>query len=166
MALYGIDLASGEEYITQFHGARHLLDLARLAGVNIHVPVGCGLLRDPDPYPDRWESPVAATHFKKRPILDAMIQEAQGQYEQTCAIVNQIKGQISILQAQFHSGVFPPDSQHHKDAVDAMEKQRGALAQRKRERMHIFARMHQCQGERNYLEFCLRMFVWGDGDRK
>ena len=27
LALYGIDLESGEEYITQFHGARHLVDV-------------------------------------------------------------------------------------------------------------------------------------------
>lgn len=57
IGLFGIDMEAGEEYIAQLDGCRFFMDVARTAmGINIHVPPGCGLLRDPSPYPDRWET--------------------------------------------------------------------------------------------------------------
>ncbi len=43
LGLFGIDLEAGEEYISQFSGCAHLIDVARDRGVDIIVP------RDPRP---------------------------------------------------------------------------------------------------------------------
>jgi len=65
VGLYGIDLEAGEEYIAQWIGCRHFIDMFTAQGVTFHMPDGCGLMRDPSPYPDRWETHTALTIQKK-----------------------------------------------------------------------------------------------------
>lgn len=97
IGVWGIDLESGEEYRSQYHGARYFLDLARLAGVNIHMPKGCGLLRDPIPYPDRFESHLGDTLKAKLDYLRNLVGGKRGQHAQLAAEINHIDGEIAAF---------------------------------------------------------------------
>ncbi len=59
IALFGVDMESREEYVTQFAGVRHLLHIAEERGVVVTHPERSLMLRDPDPYPDRFETSLA-----------------------------------------------------------------------------------------------------------
>lgn len=97
LGIYGIDLESGEEYISQFTGAKYFINLARLAGVNIHMPEGCGLLRDPNPYPDAWETHLAATLQAKIDYLNQVRAEKQQQHATLAAEINQVSGELAAF---------------------------------------------------------------------
>lgn len=97
LGIYGIDLESGEEYQSQYHGARYFLDLARLAGVTIYMPKGCGLLRDPMPYPDSYETHLAMTLQSKVDFLNQLAGQKRGQHGQLAAEINHIDGEIAAF---------------------------------------------------------------------
>jgi hypothetical protein len=60
IGIYGVDMESSEEYVAQLDGCRFFIDVCRFAlGINVHLPANSGLLRDPNPYPDRWETQFA-----------------------------------------------------------------------------------------------------------
>ena len=56
IGFWGVDMESREEYIVQFAGVRHFIEIAKLQGVKIHIPDDSSLLREPLPYPDRFET--------------------------------------------------------------------------------------------------------------
>lgn len=97
LGIYGIDLESGEEYQSQFDGARYFLDLARLAGVNVYLPGGCGLLRDPMPYPDSYETHLAMTLQSKIDYLREISNQKRAQHGQLAAEINHIDGEIAAF---------------------------------------------------------------------
>ena len=97
LGIYGIDLESGEEYVHQYHGCRYFLDLARLAGVNIHIPGGCGLLRDPLPYPNSYESHLAMTLQAKIEFLGQLVGQKRAHHGQLAAEINHIDGEIAAF---------------------------------------------------------------------
>ena len=96
LGVFGIDLESGEEYKSQFDGCRYFLDLARLAGVNLVLPVGCGLLRDPIPYPNSFETHLAMTLQSKIEYLNQIVGGKRAQHGQLAAEINHIDGQIGM----------------------------------------------------------------------
>jgi hypothetical protein len=96
LGIYGIDLESGEEYESQFVAARYFIDLARLAGVNLQLPKGCGLLRDPLPYPNAYESNIAMTLESKIEYLNNMAAQKRAQHGQLAAEINHIDGEIAF----------------------------------------------------------------------
>jgi hypothetical protein len=98
IGIYGIDLESGEEYQVQFTGAKYFVQLAQLAGINIHMPSGCALMRDPSPYPDSWETHLAATLDSKLEYLGSMVAEKTAQHGTIAAEINLINGEISAFQ--------------------------------------------------------------------
>lgn len=95
---WGIDLESGEEYISQFAGAKYFLQLARLAGVEVTLPVGCGLLRDPNPYPDSYETDMALTIDAKIKMLEKVVMEKRAQHGNLAAEINHIDGELAAFQ--------------------------------------------------------------------
>lgn len=97
IGLYGIDLESGEEYQSQFTGAKFFLHLARLAGINIHIPQGCGLSRDPNPYPDAWETHLAMTLDSKMEYLGQLAGEKRALHGQLSAEINHLDGEIAAF---------------------------------------------------------------------
>lgn len=97
LGLFGIDLESGEEYRSQFDGCRYFLDLARLAGVNVYLPKGCGLLRDPMPYPNSYETHLAQTLQSKIDYLSQLAGQKRGQHGQLAAEINHIDGEIAAF---------------------------------------------------------------------
>ena len=57
IGFWGVDMESREEYIVQFAGVRHFIEIAKLKGVKVHIPDRSSLRRDPIPYADRFETP-------------------------------------------------------------------------------------------------------------
>lgn len=109
IGLYGIDLESGEEYEAQFEGARFFMDHARLTGIKLHLPPGCGLLRDPKPYPDRWESVESLYVQKKLEYLRPILTQKHNQLAQTQSEVYQLQGEMGFgehwLKMFTHKGI-------------------------------------------------------------
>lgn len=113
LGIWGIDLESGEEYRKQYAGARHFIDLARLAGVNVYMPKGCGMLREPSPYPEGWETHLAATLDSKLAYLGGIAAEKRAQHGQLAAEINCIEGEMSM--ASFLREVYVLDGTNPND---------------------------------------------------
>jgi hypothetical protein len=107
IGIYGIDLESGEEYRSQFIGCRHFMDLARDRGINIHLPIGCGLMRDPHPYPTSYETHLAQRTQYKLAHLGAIARETRDAFEKTREDINRREGAIAALKG---FGALPPDA--------------------------------------------------------
>ena len=74
IGLWGINMESREEYIVQFAGVRHFIALAKERGVKITVAEHSNLLREPMPYPDRFETVLALTLEETAGRLKRMIE--------------------------------------------------------------------------------------------
>lgn len=59
IGFWGVDLEGREEYVVQFSGVRHLIEIAKERGVKVHIPDRSTLNREPIPYADRFETPLA-----------------------------------------------------------------------------------------------------------
>ena len=148
IGLWGIDLESGEEYISQFVGCAHFIDLARLAGINIHLPKGCGLLRDPAPYPDRYETLLALTLEKKVKWIQHHLGQMEPQYEDMKADIHRQEGRLMTLR-EFNG---PADKLHEvEQALMGNNRLLGQMA----------CNINQLKGEVGATQFYQRMFVWG-----
>ena len=148
IGMWGIDLESGEEYISQFIGCAHLLDLARLAGVNVSMPKGCGLLRDPSPYPDRSETLLALTLEKKVKFIGDHLRMMEPQYESMKAELHRTEGRLMTLR----EGGAPPER---------LQETEQALLRLNIETGGALANIQQLRGELGATNFYRRMFVWG-----
>lgn len=104
LGIYGIDLESGEEYQSQWTGAKYFLTLARLAGVTCYLPAGCGLLRDPNPYPDAWETHLAATIEAKTAFLAEMLNQKRAIRDQATVEILHLEGEINAF--NFLKGLY------------------------------------------------------------
>ena len=148
IGLWGIDLESGEEYISQFVGCAHLLDLARLAGINLHMPKGCGLLRDPAPYPDRGETLLALTLEKKVNWIGQNLRVLRPQYESVKAELHRREGRLLTLR----------ELNADPKLIEETEQ---ALLHSNIDSTAMLANVHQLEGEVGATNFYRRMFVWG-----
>ena len=148
IGLWGIDLESGEEYIAQYVGCAHLLDLAQLAGINVHLPNGSGLLHDPAPYPDRYETHLALTLEKKHKWLESAVAQMEPQYDDLKAEVHRLEGRLLALR------------EIGADAK-AIEETEAALVANNRQLGHLACNVNQLKGEMNATQFYRRMYVWG-----
>ena len=99
LGFWGIDLESGEEYLSQWIGALHLIDVARTLGVDVVMPKGCGLDRDVKPYPDRCETNLALTFEKKAQWLDQTLGQLEPQFEALRAEAYRTEGAIACMRA-------------------------------------------------------------------
>ncbi len=73
IGIWGVEMESHEEYVVQFAGCRHFIDLARALGIKVTTPDGCLLMREVQPYPDRFETtPALAYEVKARQIRQLM----------------------------------------------------------------------------------------------
>ena len=151
LGFWGIDLESGEEYRVQYMGAKYFIHLARLAGVNIYMPTGCGLLRDPNPYPDSWETHLAQICDFKLRVLGALKEQAGREYDVTAANLNGREGQLAFLREDLKDAL--PDAE-----ARAVEIEKSAEA--------LKAHLHQkalavqaMQGEINAFDFIRKLFV-------
>ena len=98
IGVYGVDLEAGEEYVSQFAGARHLLDLAEYIGIEIVTPPFCGLLRDPAPYPDRWETYEALWFQNRITMLTNLASHKQAEMDAIRANMHRREGAVRTLE--------------------------------------------------------------------
>lgn len=151
IGLWGIDLESGEEYTSQFVGCAHFLDVARVMGINVHMPKDCGLLRDPAPYPERYETHFAVTTEKKMKWLDATVGRLEGDYEAGKCEVHRKEGELLCMRKM---GVEAKDIQTEEQKLIEMSRQVG----------HLAANINQLKGERSATMFYRKMYVFGMQD--
>ena len=151
IGLFGIDLESGEEYISQFEGAAHFIDVARMRGINVHMPGGCGLERDINPYPDRYETHLATTFEKKHNWLSMAVAQLEPQLEAQKAEFYRQEGANLCMRTMGAPEADIAKGEQHLAEVNA------ALASTQ-------ANIHQLKGELNATQFYRRMYVWGFTD--
>ena len=125
IGLWGIDLESGEEYIAQFVGCAHFLDLARIIGINVHLPRASGLLRDTTPYPDRCENLMALTTEKKAKWIEGILATMEPQYDGQKADVHRQEGRLLAMQ---QLGAKPEDVTEAQRVLIANSQALGQLA--------------------------------------
>jgi hypothetical protein len=151
IGFWGIDLESGEEYISQFSGAAHLIDVARHLGINISLPEGCGLDRDIKPYPDRYENNLAMTMEKKHGWLTTSCAQLENEFKLTEANLYRQEGAIMAME----SGKAPED--HIAKAKENLAGINQQLAQQG-------ANLNHLKGELSATQYYRRMYVWGVQD--
>ena len=97
IGIYGVDMEAGEEYVTQFAGARHFVDLAKFIGIDVTMPRWCGLLRDPAPYPDRFETYEAIWFQNRITMLSNIVAQKISEHETRKAELFRREGAIRVL---------------------------------------------------------------------
>lgn len=156
IGFWGIDLESGEEYISQHAGCKHFLDLARLAGINLHFPdAGCGLTRDLNPYPDRYETHLALTFEKKKQWIDNLIGQQEPQIEGMKSEIARLEGQLLLIRDPENVKKMLDDlpsatQQFEQRLMDLTQQIQGSTAQ-----------LNHLRGEKTATEYYQRMYVWG-----
>ena len=162
LGCWGIDLESGEEYIAQFVGAAHLIDLAKDRGIRFHLPPGCGLDRDFRCYPDRFETNFALTAEKKAGWLQGMVAQVEAEFENTKSNVHRMEGQLLLHQNWFKNN---PDAKISDlitdESLAEMEKQ---LHDANIQLGRLAANTNQLKGELEATQFYRRMYVWNLND--
>jgi len=148
IGLWGIDLESGEEYISQFVGCAHFIDLARLAGVNVHLPAGCGMMRDPNPYPDRYETHLALTLERKKKWLEHVLAEKTVQFEALKTEMYRREGAVIALRDR---GASPEEMKVAENRLLEVSNQVGPMA----------AQINHIQGELSATDYYRRMYLMG-----
>jgi len=148
MGLWGIDLESGEEYVSQWTGCAHLIDLAVMTGINVHLPHGTGLERDVNPYPDRYETHLALTLEKKYKWLEGAVEHQTQQLEEHKAEGYRWEGRLRTLE----DGNGPEELK--KEAGEKVREYNIKIAQ-------LTANVNHLKGEKSATQFYRRMYVWG-----
>lgn len=150
LGIYGIDLESGEEYRSQWMGAKHFIDMARDRGVRVYMPQGCGLMRDPNPYPDCYETDNAFACEAKLLQLNGLAAQTRAEYEQALAEIHRREGALYAL-----SG-FKDAEQAIRDHIALMEKEKAELSQKL---SHLGGTLARIEGERNAFDFWKQRYV-------
>ena len=115
IGLWGIDMESREEYVVQFAGCVHFLDICRERGIKTYLPDGCMLLRDPVPYPDRFETAQAVILEKRAQRIKKMIEDVEGYVP----LLHRLKGELAATQHYkrlFVWNALPPELGEETDA--------------------------------------------------
>ena len=155
VGMWGIDLESGEEYIAQYAGCRHFIDVCRLVGINVHLPTGCGLAREPRPYPDRYETSQALNLEAKAKYLDALIGQTGGEFEAQRAEVYRNEGRVLTLREL---------AAENPVLVERVQQSERALIETNGKFAATQAKLQQLHGERGGIEFVRRLWVYNSID--
>lgn len=148
IGLWGIDLESGEEYIPQYIGCRHFIDLFRVLNVKVTLPSGSGLERELRYYPARFETVQALHMERKQKTIQAMLQQCQVQQDQARIALYRKEGELIALQKhQAPQDVLAPIQQEILQANVQVESLTMQLA--------------QLHGEANGTEYWRKMYVYG-----
>lgn len=107
IGIWGVDMESREEYVVQFSGCRHFIDLAKFVGIKIHMPDRCLLLREPEPYPDRFETMFALTMENKAKRIEGLIDQSERRLERTKREMYYLDGKIDAIEAYEKTDEYP-----------------------------------------------------------
>ena len=151
IGLWGIDLEAGEEYLAQFYGCRFFIDLARNFGINVHLPTGCGLLREPRAYPDRYETNQALHMEKKAKFLQHHLSQMEPQYDGLRQEACRQEGRVLTLREMGASMDFIGPAEQKLLEFNA---QIGQAA----------ANIHSVRGQMDATNYYRRMYVYNSND--
>ena len=154
IGMFGIDLESDEEHISQFIGAAHFLDICRLIGIDLVLPAGSGLERDLNPYPDRYETFLALTYEKKLKLLNGLIAQCEQEVEGRRMMLHRIEG--ALLKVREIKTAHPESVDDQMMAAGEAE-----LNKTSAEFFSLRTRLDQLRGEKSATEYYQRMFTWG-----
>ena len=156
LGIFGVDLESGEEYVTQFAGARHFIDLAQHTGVKIHMPAFCGLWRDPAPYPDRWETYEALWFQNRITMLTNLASHKQAEMDDIRANMHRREGASQALKdiAEHHTGKVQKEAQ---DAVASLASENVKAAS---QLQHVAADLSHLNGQLATAKLYMEHFVF------
>lgn len=145
---YGIDLESDEEHISQFIGCAHFLDLARLRGIELSFPAGCGLDRDLNPYPDRYETHLALTYEKKIKLLETLLNQCRLELDAKRTHAVRVEGALMKMR-EMNAGqeIMKPGEEEYVRV--------------QQEAQSFENRFHQLEGELSATRYFQRMYTWG-----
>lgn len=155
VGMWGIDLESGEEYIAQYLGCRHFIDVCRLTGINIHLPTGCALAREPRPYPDRFETSLGLNLEAKAKYLDALIGQTGAEFDGLRGEVYRSEGRVLMLRELAAHFPIPPEQ------IQSTER---TLIENNAKFSGVQSRLLQLQGERGGIEHVRRLWVYNGLD--
>ncbi len=155
IGMWGIDLESGEEYLAQYWGCRHFIDTCRLVGINIHLPTGCALAREPRPYPDRFETSLALNLEAKAKYLDALIGQTGAEFDGLRGEVYRSEGRVLMLRELTAHFPIPPEQ------IQSTER---TLIETNAKFAGVQNRLLQLQGERGGIEHVRRLWVYNGLD--
>jgi len=161
MGLFGIDLESGEEYISQHTGCAHFLDLARHLGVNVHLPTGCGLLRDLNPYPDRYETHLALTLEKKHDYLAHLLRSQEPEYEGQKMMVFRTEGVLLRTRELMDLAAKDPNELGKQLSPEKAQEIEKVLGQHNDKLGALAANINHLKGEQSATQYYRRMYCWG-----
>lgn len=113
IGIWGVEMESHEEYVVQFAGCRHFIDLARALGIKVTMPDSCMLMREPHAYPDRFETVLALSYEakaraiynrleKSKDVLWAMV-DASVESPADLAVINRLRRGIERLRGNIES---------------------------------------------------------------
>lgn len=151
IGMWGIDLEAGEEYISQFIGCAFMIDVARLLGIDIALPKGCGLMRDPAPYPDRYETAYALYTERKSAWLRFNLNQLEPQFEACGMHLFRKEGECMTLKAM-------------GAPAEAIQKAEQELMQLNGHRGQLACQVNQLKGSLDTIEQERRMWVIGIRD--
>lgn len=157
MGCWGIDLESGEEYLSQYISARHWLDIARtFCGIPVQLPPGCGLDREITPYPNRYETHLALVMEKKDAHLNGIIERQTAEYEGLRTEVSRAEGAFLALKQ------ISENPNHKPDDLKAMM---ADFEKRMHDMNHHLqaatANLNHMKGEKSATEYYRRMYTCG-----
>ena len=155
IGLWGIDLESSEEYQAQFFGCKSIMTVASLVGINVHVPQGCALLRDPRPYPARYETNLALNLESKAKYLDALLGQTGGEFDSLRAEVYRNEGRVLLLRELSGELSIPPER---------IQQTERTLIETNAKFSNVQARLQQLHGERGGIEHVRRLWVYNSVD--
>ena len=161
---WGIDLESGEEYISQHMGCKHFLDLAKAVGINLHFPAGCGLMRDLNPYPDRYETHLALTLEKKHKWLGGIIAQQEPQYENLKADLHRQEGALLCIRNIVARAGGKDITLKPEELAAEMKGGEAHLNKINQELGQAAANINHLKGEQSATQYYRRMYCWGVTD--
>mgnify|MGYP001598551675 CR=1 FL=1 len=150
IGIWGVDMESHEEYVVQFAGCRHFLDLARYVGIKIHIPDRCLLLREPTAYPDRFETIQALTYEQKAVRIKNLIKNAEQKLEKVKLQSYSYVGRVATLQE------FNENGQYDKAIEEAADEGQIFVSNLEEWKLHLA----NLKGELWATQQYKRLFVW------
>ena len=148
IGLWGIDFESLEEYIVQFAAVRHLMWIAVDRGIKITMPDDCLLKREPQPYPDRFETIQALTYEKMAKRLKMLINRQSG-------IVETIKARVFMNMGAIQ--VQEPENEADEAVLRKMNKD---LAEDQANLVIATNNLNRLKGELYATQHYRRIFCW------
>lgn len=124
IAIYGIDMEAGAEYLQQRAGLHHFIDLARVMGIRITRLASSGISCEPIPYP-MWQDDPLLNKLDKRQVeaRDKLVSYDEAK-TRTMMMIAQNEAAIAVLNKYAVPVALPAES---RKEIERLEKETAAL---------------------------------------